>query len=523
MTGIANYKSLLLDAAVVRDEVEDSKNTAYRIGKLFVDIISAVSSGAESTEGDITRITEAINKLRKDFEDANISGSEVIPESGGVRIRLKDALGNNIVEFSIPVATTSAAGLLSSGDKAKLDGVSTYGHRGLFNGNLDELHNITDIGTYSMLSAKATGLTSISGYLIVAYGTSGTCLYQFVFTDYREDKTGQVVGAFGRGNIFYRCYYLKGHGNVSAGTWTEWRNFTTGLFAGVDKLTSSDNTKLSFNDDDGREVQAIELLSATTSAAGLLSSGDKAKLDALTVNHSVFLISGTPNAVSYPNIDTKSGIFDFGEDPVLIIDGVEWTFKNIVDNSSYRNIPIIPDEGASSALVLLFSNDNERAFKFVQYISGELDGGVIIGTIRRNSSTGKILGVNFPFTVTIDGNMQGGGGSTDSADVSDLKNKVDTLWGIVHNGEVSSICVYIDLDKDGNQAIWEKISRQEALIYFVYQSEKIRGALVAPSGEDAYSITYVTDEGIRSTKIRKQTENGNVSYSRDDYYTVNVE
>lgn len=508
MTESERYKALLPDAKVIRDEVGDSKNTAYRVGKLFFDVISAVLAG----DNDINnKIDNSINDIREFITDAKISSSEIQSYSDEIRIKLNDATGAHVVEFVLPVATNSSAGIISANDKAILSDVSTYGHHGLFSGNLDNLNNLIDIGTYTLLAAKATGIPSINGYLIIASGASSGCLYQFIYTDYRIENDGQIVGAFGRENIFCRCYYIKDHGGVASGTWTTWKNFTEGLFSSV--VTESDKNRitLSFRDDNGKVVQSANLMPASDSSAGLISSTYKKKLDALNINHSVFIVSGTPYAQSYPNIDTKKGILDLGEDPILIVDGVEWAFKGIVDESVYRNITITPEQGSSSALILLFSNKNPRTFKFVTFISDELDDGVIVGTVRRSTFTGEVFNADFPFTVMMDGKLQGVPEYTvGSGDVCKPANT---------NGIKS---VTVDLDNDSEEEIWDKISTNTALVYFVYKGDKIYSALVS-AGKSSYSIMYMTEDGMRSTRIRMVESSGEVSYLRDDYYTELVD
>lgn len=351
MTESERYKALLPDAKVIRDEVGDSKNTAYRVGKLFFEIISAALAVEEEVNGKIDGINTSISNIQNALNNQKISSAEVNIDSYEIKVKLNDASGGNVVEFSIP--------------------------------------------------------------------------------------------------------------------------------------------------------------SATALSAGLISAEDKKKLGKIQLNHSIFMVSGTPYSKSYPNIDTKNGILDLGEDPILIVDGVEWAFKGVVDESIYRNIPITPEQGSSSALILLFSNKDPRTFKFVTFISDELDDGVIVGTVRRSTFTGEVFNADFPFTVMMDGKLQGipevtGGGTGDVGEPTNTSG-------------IKSVTV--DLDNDSETEIWEKISTNTALVYFVYKGDKIYSALVS-AGKSSYSIMYMTDDGMRSTRIRKS---GGGQYVRDDYYTEMID
>ncbi len=91
--------------------------------------------------------------------------------------------------------------------------------------------------------------------------------------------------------------------------------------------------------------------------------------------------------------------------------------------------------------------------------------------------------------------------------------------GVLFERKMNALFVSVDLDRDSDEEIWEKISTHTALVYFVYKGDNIHGALVSSAGKSSYSITYVTDGGMRSTRIRRLADGGGATYERDEYYT----
>ena len=97
--GIHNKSALLADAGLIRYAETESFNTAERVGKMLVDIINAADTSF--TESDVDTVT-------------------IAPGDSTVAIKVKQR-GRSEVIGTMPAATTSAAGAMSSSDKVKLN------------------------------------------------------------------------------------------------------------------------------------------------------------------------------------------------------------------------------------------------------------------------------------------------------------------------------------------------------------------------------------------------------------------
>lgn len=91
-------EELLKQAAVIRDEVDDDKNTAERVGTLFIDIINKMGLivPSESIDGDSLRFTADALSVKLAFSALDGAGNRVDKE------------------LSLPVATLQKAGVLSA-------------------------------------------------------------------------------------------------------------------------------------------------------------------------------------------------------------------------------------------------------------------------------------------------------------------------------------------------------------------------------------------------------------------------
>ena len=97
--GIHNKSALLADAGLIRYAETESFNTAERVGEMLVDIINAADTSF--TESDVDTVT-------------------IVPGDSTVAIKVKQR-GRSEVIGTMPAATTSAAGAMSSSDKVKLN------------------------------------------------------------------------------------------------------------------------------------------------------------------------------------------------------------------------------------------------------------------------------------------------------------------------------------------------------------------------------------------------------------------
>lgn len=90
-------EELLKQAAVIRDEVDDDKNTAERVGTLFIDIIQKMGLivPSESIDGDSLRFTADALSVKLAFSALDGAGNRVNKE------------------IAIPVATAQRAGVMS--------------------------------------------------------------------------------------------------------------------------------------------------------------------------------------------------------------------------------------------------------------------------------------------------------------------------------------------------------------------------------------------------------------------------
>lgn len=91
-------EKLLKQAAVIRDEMDDNKNTAERVGTLFVDIIQQIQKIVldEQAKIDSLKITADADSVKLCFNMTNEAG-DVIPK-----------------KILFPVVSDKQAGILSS-------------------------------------------------------------------------------------------------------------------------------------------------------------------------------------------------------------------------------------------------------------------------------------------------------------------------------------------------------------------------------------------------------------------------
>ena len=90
-------EELLKQAAVIRDETDESKNTAERVGTLFIDIIEKMGLivPSESIDGDSLQFTADAKSVKLVFSALDGNGNRVNKE------------------LSVPVATLQKAGVMS--------------------------------------------------------------------------------------------------------------------------------------------------------------------------------------------------------------------------------------------------------------------------------------------------------------------------------------------------------------------------------------------------------------------------
>lgn len=91
-------EELLKQAAVIRDELDDNKNTAERVGTLFVDVIQQVQQivSNEQTKVDSLRLIANVDTLKIYFD--------IIDDSGNIIHK----------QLAFPVVSDAKAGILTS-------------------------------------------------------------------------------------------------------------------------------------------------------------------------------------------------------------------------------------------------------------------------------------------------------------------------------------------------------------------------------------------------------------------------
>lgn len=166
-------------------------------------------------------------------------------------------------------ATQSAAGLMSSTDKTKLDGIATGANKPVI-----LMYNTSTWNDF--ITAYTSGAT------ICCYAEGATNgQYRIVQLAYVNNRTNPTLAQF----QYYRATGNKTTGNscdqliqYSLDSTSGWSVETK--YGGPKTITATNGISVSFSNND----MTISGVEATTSAAGMMSAADKTKLDNMTTN-----------------------------------------------------------------------------------------------------------------------------------------------------------------------------------------------------------------------------------------------